>query len=84
MVAENYIYAPCVVCGNETVFACSDCAIEAGKSVHVCSRLECRYRHEHDNPQHPITNRPLAEHNRNREQMLPAPYTLWAGRAGGH
>src|SRR6266536_3464743 len=43
-----YIEAPCVVCGNPTILACSDCAIESGgkSSVHVCAKEECRHEHE--------------------------------------
>lgn len=43
-----YITAPCVVCGANTVLACSDCAIDSGgrESVHVCDNRECRNRHE--------------------------------------
>ena len=38
--------APCVICGDDTIMACSDCAIDTGKSVHVCTKSECRDRHE--------------------------------------
>ena len=43
-----YIEAPCVVCGDQTVMACSDCAIDSGGkvSVHVCRKRICRDRHE--------------------------------------
>lgn len=41
-----YIVAPCVVCGNKTVMACSDCAIDGKPGVHVCSKVECRDKHE--------------------------------------
>lgn len=41
-----FIVAPCVVCGNDTILACSDCAIETGNSVHVCKSTECRDKHE--------------------------------------
>lgn len=43
-----FIYAPCVVCGETALFACSDCAINSGgkASVHVCQREECRDEHE--------------------------------------
>lgn len=39
---------PCVVCGTDTIFACSDCAIDSGgkASVHVCERVECQRAHE--------------------------------------
>lgn len=50
-----FIEAPCVVCGDMTVLACSDCAIEsAGRNhVHVCAKATCRDEHERLNPQHP-------------------------------
>lgn len=41
-----FTLAPCVVCGDETILACSDCAIELNKSVHVCRKAECRDLHE--------------------------------------
>lgn len=41
-----YISAPCIVCGEATILACSDCAIDTGKSVHVCEKSECRDAHE--------------------------------------
>ena len=39
---------PCIVCGAQTVMACSDCAIDAGgkMSAHVCGRRECMETHE--------------------------------------
>jgi hypothetical protein len=42
------IEAPCVVCGDPTILACSDCAIDSGGrgSVHVCSKTACRDKHE--------------------------------------
>lgn len=45
-----FIDAPCVVCGDATVMACSDCAIDSGgkQSVHVCGKRECRERHERE------------------------------------
>ncbi len=48
-----YTSAPCVVCGVETIFACSDCAIESGghDGVHVCVKTECQDAHE--NERHP-------------------------------
>ena len=50
-----FIEAACVVCGDLTVLACSDCAIESGgrKSVHVCAKPSCQDEHERLNPQHP-------------------------------
>jgi hypothetical protein len=47
--------SPCVICGQPTVYACSDCAIESGgqASVHVCNRTPCLDEHERLNPQHP-------------------------------
>ena len=46
--------APCVVCGEQTISGCVDCAIETRRSVHVCKKAECRREHERLNPQHPI------------------------------
>jgi hypothetical protein len=45
-----YIKEPCSVCGELTIMACSDCAIDSGgkKSVHVCQKSECRDKHEAD------------------------------------
>lgn len=45
-----FISAPCVVCSDATILACSDCAINSGgkNSVHVCAKKECRDRHEAD------------------------------------
>ena len=50
-----FIEAPCVVCADMTVLACSDCAIESGgkQSVHVCAKSSCQDEHERLNPQHP-------------------------------
>lgn len=50
-----FIELPCSVCGNMTVLACSDCAIESGgtRPVHVCAHSQCRDEHERLNPQHP-------------------------------
>ena len=41
-----FLSAPCVVCGYATIIACSDCAIDTSKSVHVCAKPECQERHE--------------------------------------
>lgn len=43
-----YIKKPCVVCGADTVLACSDCAMDFGSkdAVHVCEKVECRDAHE--------------------------------------
>lgn len=41
-----FISLPCAVCGEETIMACSDCAIDTGESVHVCGKRECRDLHE--------------------------------------
>jgi hypothetical protein len=43
-------YAPCVVCGAQTPFACSDCAIDSRCAVHVCASQACRARHEETCP----------------------------------
>jgi hypothetical protein len=36
----------CVVCGDLTEWACSDCAIDTGSTVHVCNKTKCRDIHE--------------------------------------
>jgi hypothetical protein len=43
-----FIEEPCLVCGDMTVTACSDCTIESGgrKTVHICIKPECRDEHE--------------------------------------
>ena len=43
-----FISAPCVVCGEATILACSDCAIDSGgkNSVHICDKPSCRNTHE--------------------------------------
>lgn len=40
--------APCIVCGVQTIYACSDCAIDSGgkSAVHVCGQKECQDAHE--------------------------------------
>jgi hypothetical protein len=38
--------APCTVCGQSTEWACSDCRIDTGRSVHVCNSKICRDKHE--------------------------------------
>ena len=44
-----YILSPCVICGVDTILACSDCAIGSSKpSVHVCNKSGCRDRHERE------------------------------------
>lgn len=47
-----YISSPCVICGESTIYACSDCAIDNGgkKSVHVCEKGECQRKHEKLHP----------------------------------
>ena len=43
-----YIEKSCDVCGENTVLACSDCAIDSHGtcSVHICNNSECRDKHE--------------------------------------
>lgn len=50
-----YTLAPCMICGEQTIWACSDCAIETSKRVHICQKTSCRDEHERRNPQHPQT-----------------------------
>lgn len=52
--------AACVVCGDATVMACSDCAIDTGQSVHVCGNRSCRLAHE---ASHEATSPELAKDN---------------------
>ena len=44
------LYRPCVVCGEDTGWCCSDCAIERELVVHVCPRTTCQEAHEHERP----------------------------------
>ena len=37
---------PCSICGELTVWACSDCQINTGKTVNVCNKSACRDAHE--------------------------------------
>lgn len=38
---------PCAICETETVYACSDCAIDfKGRVVRVCTNPDCRDKHE--------------------------------------
>jgi hypothetical protein len=43
-----YTFKPCVICGKETHWACSDCAIDSGgkEAVHVCENPVCQKTHE--------------------------------------
>lgn len=50
-----YTKGVCVICGEETVFACADCRIDTGMTINVCSSTDCRDRHEAAT--HPSTNR---------------------------
>lgn len=36
----------CHVCREQTLFACSDCAINLGATVYVCAEPKCRYEHD--------------------------------------
>jgi hypothetical protein len=44
--SEDAHWDNCSVCGKLTPYACADCKIDTGKSVHVCGRPECRRKHE--------------------------------------
>lgn len=48
----EYGAAACVVCGDPTIYACSDCGIDSGgdKSVHVCTKRDCQNIHEKLHP----------------------------------
>jgi len=41
-----YTKGVCIICGDDTIWACSDCAVDTGKSVHVCKKTDCRDTHE--------------------------------------
>ena len=58
--------APCVICGSDTILACSDCAINSGgkTSVHVCEKAECRDAHEQAD--HPMTEPKM--------ELMPCPF----------
>lgn len=36
----------CHVCGEQTLFACSDCRINFAATVYVCTKPACRDEHE--------------------------------------
>jgi hypothetical protein len=36
----------CHVCGEQTLWACSDCRINLGTTVYVCQKAKCRDEHE--------------------------------------
>jgi hypothetical protein len=40
----------CHVCGQQTLYACSDCRIDFGVTVYVCNKKECRDAHEQKCP----------------------------------
>lgn len=37
----------CTVCGDKTLWACSDCQIDLRTTVYVCEKPACRDEHEH-------------------------------------
>lgn len=37
-----FIKALCVICEAPTIYACSDCRIDTGFSVHVCEKVSCQ------------------------------------------
>ena len=43
---KKYDAGNCIVCGELTVWACSDCAIDTGGTIHVCNKTKCRDEHE--------------------------------------
>ena len=45
-----FVKAACVVCGDDTIYACSDCRIDTGQSVHVCADPRCQQEHEKLHP----------------------------------
>lgn len=42
------LWRPCVICGDSTYLACSDCMIDKNIAVHVCGKAECRSKHERE------------------------------------
>jgi len=38
--------APCVICGEQTIYACSDCRIDTQKTIHICEKSSCKDAHE--------------------------------------
>jgi hypothetical protein len=45
-----YTKAPCVVCGDPTICACSDCQIDLQTTIHVCGKWNCQDEHEKKHP----------------------------------
>jgi hypothetical protein len=45
-VKPKQVGGPCSVCGTATILACSDCRIDTGGMVYVCSRRICREEHD--------------------------------------
>ena len=43
---ERVYYGPCSVCGDTTVWACSDCKLDTSVSVYVCDKGACQRAHE--------------------------------------
>lgn len=41
----------CHICGKQTLYACSDCQIDLGATVYVCSSSDCRDAHEKKCPE---------------------------------
>jgi hypothetical protein len=52
-----YTSAPCAVCGDKTIYACSDCQIDLRISVHVCSKNACQKKHEELHEKKGVTSR---------------------------
>lgn len=42
------IWAPCVICGDNTDMCCADCGIDSGGEniPHICFKTACRDEHE--------------------------------------
>lgn len=53
-----YTKSPCVICGTPTIYACSDCRIDTGKSVHVCGLAACQETHEASHNERPAPGAP--------------------------
>lgn len=69
-----YTKEPCVICGDMTVLACSDCAIDSGgkEAVHVCEKRECRDKHEAEKHSSVTTPSPAAPSL--RQALKPCPF----------
>lgn len=47
---EENMGRPCTVCDERTNYCCSDCAIDIGGKIYVCTKDACRTEHEKKHP----------------------------------